>query len=194
MPQDSQYILGTINPFDEGANTTLLKDAYPKSPIYSTGDIYEGDDENVKTLFQELVQEGTVGSTIPEGATANVPTANSTHDRDYTGNTDWVGLAPFPAMPLTDDELSAANLGSSYMPNINSPTDANPDNQPATMTDDQKAELPTAANSSQYGSDSQKGTLSPATATESINDQTRSTLASLMGSAGSYSGATSESA
>lgn len=197
MPQDSQYILEVPNAWGDGdgglgdRNETILSVAYPKSPIYTTGDVYNGLDATVKSLFEELVQVGTVASTMAEGETANVPTAFSSYNRDYTGNTDWAGSANFPAMPLSTAEATAANVPSSYMPNINSPVDADPNNQPAIMTTAQIAELPTAAASNQYGSDSQKGTLTPAVATESINDQVLSTLASLMGSAGSYADSSS---
>ena len=186
MPQDSQYILEVPNAWGDGdgglgdRNETILSVAYPKSPIYTTGDVYNGLDATVKSLFEELVQVGTVASTMAEGETANVPTAFSSYNRDYTGNTDWAGSANFPAMPLSTAEATAANVPSSYMPNINSPVDADPNNQPAIMTA-----------SNQYGSDSQKGTLTPAVATESINDQVLSTLASLMGSAGSYADSSS---
>ena len=192
MPQDSQYILDIPNPFGEDnggmgiKNSVMLKAAYPKSPAYVGGDSYGGDDATVKALFESLIQVGTV-STGDDFPTANVPTAFSTYDRDFINNADWAGDASFPALPLTDEAITTANISNSYMPNINSPVDADPDAQPSVMTSDQKAQLQTAATAGiQYGSSTQIGTISPAVTAEIINDQVLSTLASLMGSAGSY--------
>ena len=105
MAEQPQSIIEAPPPAEKpfGArNEQTLQSAFSASPIYQG--LYN--DEERKETYQELAMNGTVSNGL----------GINSFNRDFEGT----ATDPTPSLPLTNSEMSNANIPSTYVPNLNS--------------------------------------------------------------------------